>query len=283
MNYQVTRVEFAGQPNQHVWVRPDLDDSIERRIKDLQPPDPDDRVRSIRCWPNRSGRTLFIYRFFEQSPMGTNLSDGSLIYVLGNRVQFDDDVRVDASGDLEKWALEAMASGDRVRAVPCRLCAPSEPAGTPFRCPCDNPIDLSPWNLDAVIDHNNCYSFARRARWCAGGGGSQPGNQESGDETQIRAGLVIDGLVPATEAEVLRGNGTNGTFVAFLLKGTLDYHFLRLDGDRWTHMPKGHPAIACDADGRPIRKDGVRLANMLEYRFRDYYRIPPNTPLTHCS
>jgi hypothetical protein len=201
------------------------------------------------------------------------------MYVLGDSVELPDGPRIDQSRNLETWALEAMESGEPVRAAACRRCAPREPSGQPLRCPCDSPIDLSEWNVAAVINHNNCYSFARRARWCAGGQGSQPGDQLSSNETQIREGLFRDGLVRVTEQDVLTGTGD---FVALLLEGIHNYHFLRLDGDRWTHMPANHAAIACDADGNPILKNRLRQANMQGLRFLDYFRVPPNTPLTHC-
>lgn len=268
MSYHVTRLEFFGQSNRRVWIKPQLADPIERRIKELQLPR-DARVRSLSCWPNTSGRELFVYQ----------LPDGNLMYVLGNQVQLADGARVDGSGDLEKWAREAMASGDLVRATHCRVCNLGEPSAEPFRCPCDGPVNLSEWGVAQVIISNNCYSFARRARWCGDGQGSQPGDHESSNEEQIRAGLTHDGLLPATTAEVLGGPGD---FVAFFLEGALNYHFLRLDGDHWTHMPNGHPAIACDAGGHPIPKDAVRTADLQQLRFRDYFRVPPNTRLTHC-
>jgi hypothetical protein len=208
------------------------------------------------------------------------LLDGSLMYVLEDLVQTADGrLRVDESRDLEKWAHESMTSGELVRATTCRACRPGEPSTESVRCPCESTIDLSEWGVAPVIISNNCYSFARRTRWCDGGQGSQPGNQESSNEEQIRAALHRDGLRPATEAEVLSGPGD---FVVFLLEGTLNYHFLRLDGDRWTHMPNGYPATACDADGRAIPIDRVKQANLQGLRFRDYFRVPPNTRLIHC-
>jgi hypothetical protein len=270
MSYQVTRVEFFGQPNRRVWIKPELDSEIDQRIKQLPPAADRAAERAISCWPNTSDRELFMYL----------LPDGRLMYVLDARVELPDGARVDGPRDLEKWAREAMVSGTVVAATDCRVCGVGDPAGPVFRCRCDSPIDLSIWNVARVINHNNCYSFARRTRWCAGSQGSQPGNQSSSNEEQIRAGLERDHLVRVGEAEVLNGNGE---FVALFLEGAANYHFLRLDGDRWTHMPNGHPAIACDADSRPILKARAPKANLRGLRFLDYFRVPPGTPLTHCG
>jgi hypothetical protein len=280
MSYQVTRVEFAGQPNRRVWIESELDDSIALRIKDLRRA-PDARVRSNRCWPNRSNRTLFVFRSLTRGAVDGNLTDGSLMYVLGKSVQIDDTLQEDQSGELERMALEAMDSGELVRSVPCRRCDPNEPRERPVPCPCDSPIDLSEWNRDTVITHNNCYSFARRMRWCAGGQGSQPGNRVSHTKQEIRDGLTSDGLHVVTEAEVL--GEESGDFVAFFLKGDNDYHFLRLDGNRWTHMPASYAATACDALGHPIPKEGAQQADMDGYHFLDYYRIPTDAPDPRCS
>ena len=138
----------------------------------------------------------------------------------------------------------------------------------------------SEWHYELVILSNNCYSYARRKRWCSGRG-SQPGNKEieSGQEL-LDALEQADRLEPISKKQVSPGKSIIALFTRTDEESV--YHFFRLDGDHWTHKFGGFPVSTCDFDRQPIRWDSLERANMPGFELRSYYRIPRGNGLRHC-
>jgi hypothetical protein len=91
--------------------------------------------------------------------------------------------------------------------------------------------------------------------------------------------LEADGLVWVADLETKPPNATpSGWHVALALKreGALtNFHFLRLDGDRWVHKWSTLPPQACDLDGAPIPREGILGANLGGYLIAAFFWVEP--------
>jgi hypothetical protein len=267
----VTRLIYPGLPNPRAAVPAESVDRINRILKDLPGPPPFAGSGRRGCWPPKALNVdTYLYAF----------ADGRLAYVAGQDVDVLGERRWDDKTVLADLAVELLA-GDLLSAGTCTVCDEGN-LGKPLRCPCDGNelgLDLSAWHYTAPIIHNNCYSYARGKRWCEGGQGSQPGDRESGSEKEILAGLAADRLIQVCKSDL----SDKGLFIGLFIEGSANYHFLRLDGDYWTHKFGGYPVAGCDADLKPIPRDGLESSAMLNFTFKDYFYVPPGVELKHCS
>lgn len=269
---QVTQLIYPGRINPRAAIPARVVEEV-KGFLELLPAPPAIVSTEIRaaagCWPpNKLDAVTYLYAF----------ADGRLAYVTGKDVDFAGAPRWDACEDLAKRARELLATGQFTGAV----CSIEGDPGLPVTCGCSGAalgLDLGEWHFAAVVNHNNCYSYARRKRWVDGRQGSQPGRRESESVQDIVEGLYDDGLVDADRREL----SGKGEFIALFIRGKADYHFFRLDGDYWTHKFSGLPVATCDYQLNSIAKDALESASLPGFAFHAYFRVPPGVELDHCQ
>ena len=227
------------------------------------------------CWPQSrgpDGRELDVYLFV--------LEPTRIAYVAGEIVQLANGRKWDPEGILSERAREALRRGrspDTLSTTKCTECTDGD-LGDPWECPCDS-ASVKPWNYTRPVRCNTCYSYAWRKRWC-GPGGSKPQNRDQKTLEEVKSDVIKDGFAEVDESRL----SPQGHFIALLVRrdSESDYHFLRLDGDRWTHKPSYLLASACDAAGNPIPINGVKEAAFPEHKWVAYFERLPGAKLTHC-
>ena len=150
------------------------------------------------------------------------------------------------------------------------------------------------WNAPKVRPHNNCYNYSTNKPTNTF---AQPGRYSGrpilGRITceKVKRAAMSDGLIPSQPRKRSKGDeessapdllakttGVTGHLVAMVVAPGLDYHWLRLDNDRyWSHKP-GQTAVT-DKDNR-----GRKIADPRQWKkyqkmytqFCGYFFVPTN-------
>jgi hypothetical protein len=153
-------------------------------------------------------------------------------------------------------------------------------------CACGVPEDFERWASAEVCLFSNCYNFAVRDFWCNEGFGAQPTDTPD-DLTDADAWADIlwpDGLrhvpdFPDVPADIATPDGWHVALAVNEQDG--NYHFLRLDGDDWTHKFGKRPPQACDASGSGMPKDDLEQADLFDYHVVTYFWAPRPLRINH--
>jgi hypothetical protein len=141
------------------------------------------------------------------------------------------------------------------------------------RCACGSPADGNLWRVMDICDASTCYNYAVRDVWCedeiipiGATPRAFPSNMSSYDAwAKILGG---DGVL-RTKPKTAKG----GWYIA-LATSTKDFHFLRLDGQFWTHKFGGFPSQTCDVSGAKIPRKALEKANLCEYGLVGTFYVP---------
>jgi len=224
------------------------------------------------CWPPQKKYPIYVFEF---DPI-------RLAYVAGPIVQLADRRLWDPLHTLTTLAEEALSGGSLTAGhIVCRECKTPD-LGELWECGCEEP-SVEPWNHTATVSKNNCYSYAFRKLWCSAWG-STPGGTlpRKGDLGHLKQLIVCDGWEEVTKREL---SPNDGYFMALLVgkKVPTNYHFVRLDGVRWTHKVGILLASACDASGRKMPWDDLEGADFDPWwKLEAYYCLRPGSRLDHC-
>jgi hypothetical protein len=169
-----------------------------------------------------------------------------------------------------------------IRKIGNRCCThdPGKHKNACHPCGCGSPVDAEIWLPLQVCEASNCFNYAARDVWCRGiepgraTGAiprSTPVNRTSYEEW---AGVLApDGILRA-DATLTPPDGHNGGWHIALASNGTDFHFLRLDGDYWTHKSSVRPPQMCDTKGNLIPKHELESAHLCGFNLVGYFFVP---------
>ena len=90
------------------------------------------------------------------------------------------------------------------------------------------------------------------------------------------AALAKDGIMPVKHWDDPPKGSTSadGWIVALAVPTEGPGHFLRLDGDIWSHKMATLAPQTCDLTGAPIKRDDILAVNLCNYVVRGFYWVP---------
>jgi hypothetical protein len=145
-------------------------------------------------------------------------------------------------------------------------------------CECGGPDDFDDWARDNTCLCNSCYNYAVKDRWISTtpNGGTTPSLGVPKVKDWI-AVLEQDGLEHvATWNTAPKKPSPKGWYVALALDSGqfTNAHFLRLDGNAWSHKWSSYPPQLCDLAGKAMPKDKILEADLCEYKIKAFFFVP---------
>lgn len=147
-------------------------------------------------------------------------------------------------------------------------------------CSCGGPEDFDHWARSKTMRFNSCFNFAVKDCWTDHVGGATPSAYPSHEVDNWVDCLKDVGMrLVADENETPAGASADGWHVALALKTkdnptkTTNFHFLRLDGDHWSHKWSSKAPQLCDLAGKAIPKDKLRSAELCGYEVKRIFWV----------